>query len=893
MSLKVHEKKIMATTKEERTSKQIEQAHQEWISALDAIEYPIFLHDKEFRILRCNQAYQQHAGKPYKEIIGHPYYELFPKNDGPMRHCAEALEYPSDKGSEEEIQIEDRVFFSRGVIIKDDGGNYLYSLHILKDVTQQRQIEQALYESEEKFRALVESTSDWIWEIDERGVYTYVSPRVNVLLGYQPDEVLGKSPFDFMLPKEAERVREVFKSFVEKQEPIVALENTALCKDGSSKILETSGIPFFNDQGEYSGYRGIDRDITKRKRTEEHLIESEKRYRTLFETMLNGFAYCQMVYEQGDPVDFIYLDVNKAFEQQTGLKNVTGKRVSEVIPGIRESDPELFERYARVASGGKPEQFEIYVKSLNMWFFLSLYSPNPECFVAIFDVITERKEAENALKNEVLRRRILMENSRDGIAVVNQDFKVLEVNARFAAMLGYTPNEILNSYVWDFEAALTEQEIRKTFADLSAIDTTIETRHRRKDGSVYDAEVSISGMLINNEPMAFSIIRDITERKQAQEALNRANRALRTLSAGNLALLKAKDEDELLKMVTNVIVEKGGYSMATVRYAKEDSNKSLIPMACAGVEEKTCADYHFSWADTEEGQLPSGRAVRTKTTQICRQISSDTGFASWKEAAASRGFLSNIALPLLGSGKVFGALCIYSSKIERFEEEEVKLLEELASDLSYGIINLRARAEHEQRGLLLRQSLEQSIQTIAATLEARDPYTAGHQRRVAELATAIAQEMKLSEEQVQGIHFAAIIHDLGKIHIPAEILAKPGRLSKIEFMLIQTHPQEGYDILKEVKFPWPIAETILQHHEKLDGTGYPNGLKGDQIRLEARILTVADVVEAISSHRPYRSALGIEPAMNEIKNGRGSAYDPDVVDACIKLFMEKNFTFGR
>jgi len=152
--------------------------------------------------------------------------------------------------------------------------------------------------------------------------------------------------------------------------------------------------------------------------------------------------------------------------------------------------------------------------------------------------------------------------------------------------------------------------------------------------------------------------------------------------------------------------------------------------------------------------------------------------------------------------------------------------------------------------------------------------------------------MELSEEQIQGIHLAAIIHDLGKIHIPAEILSKPGKLNKIEFMLIQTHPEEGYNILKNVKFPWPIADIILQHHEKLDGSGYPQGLKDGEILLEAKIICVADVVEAMSSHRPYRASLGIEPALEEIRRGRGNWYEPSVVDACLKLFEEKNFEFS-
>ncbi len=192
---------------------------------------------------------------------------------------------------------------------------------------------------------------------------------------------------------------------------------------------------------------------------------------------------------------------------------------------------------------------------------------------------------------------------------------------------------------------------------------------------------------------------------------------------------------------------------------------------------------------------------------------------------------------------------------------------------------------------VLEHALEGTIHTVSLAAELRDPYTAGHQRRVAELAVAIAKEMGLPEEKIRGIHLAASIHDLGKINVPAEILAKPGHLSDIEIMLIKTHPQAGNDILKDVYFPWPIADMINQHHEKLDGSGYPHGLKGDQILLESRILTVADVVEAMASHRPYRPTLGIEVALEEIERGRGSAYDPAVVDACLKLFRDGRFTY--
>ncbi|MBV8033008.1 MAG: HD-GYP domain-containing protein [Betaproteobacteria bacterium] len=204
-----------------------------------------------------------------------------------------------------------------------------------------------------------------------------------------------------------------------------------------------------------------------------------------------------------------------------------------------------------------------------------------------------------------------------------------------------------------------------------------------------------------------------------------------------------------------------------------------------------------------------------------------------------------------------------------------------------------ARAALKDNQEKLRSALTATIEAIAATVETRDPYTAGHQRRVADLAAAIALEMGLPAEQVEGIHFGALIHDLGKVQIPAELLAKPTRLTKLEFELIKTHPQAGYEIVKGIQFPWKVAEMVHQHHERLDGSGYPQGLKGDQIALEARILAVADIVEAMASHRPYRPGLGVDVALAEIQKQRGTGLDPSAVDACVALFRSGRFTLKQ
>ncbi len=192
----------------------------------------------------------------------------------------------------------------------------------------------------------------------------------------------------------------------------------------------------------------------------------------------------------------------------------------------------------------------------------------------------------------------------------------------------------------------------------------------------------------------------------------------------------------------------------------------------------------------------------------------------------------------------------------------------------------------------LRRTTETSIQAMAMIVEMKDPYTAGHQRNVANLATAIAQELNLDAERIEGLRIAAMIHDVGKIGIPTEILTRPGPLSELEHRLIRDHPQLSCDILKTIDFPWPVAEIVRQHHEKMDGSGYPRGLKGDEILMEARILVIADVLESLAFHRPYRPGHGIEKALEELIVHRGELYDSTVVDACLRLFKEKAFTFA-
>jgi len=528
-------------------------------------------------------------------------------------------------------------------VLRDSRGEISGYTGTYLDLREIKRAEAALRESEEKFRNLVETTTDFIWEVDEHGVYTYASPQVHDLLGYAPEEIVGKTPFDLMQPSEAERMRELFKSIVIGRRQFHLLENVNLHKSGRAVVLETSGMPLFDKTGAYKGCRGIDRDITDRMQ---------------------------------------------------------------------------------------------------------------------------------------------------------------------------------------------------------------------------------------------------------------AARALRTLSACNATLVHARTEPALLRDICRVITETGGYPYVWIGYIERTVPPRVRPMAQAGFEPGFLESLPLNLADAADGAGPSTTVLREGAAVVTRDAANDPALAGWHDAIARLGIGSIAAFPLLSGDEAFGMLSIYSRERDAFDQGELNLLAEMAEDLNFGILTLRTRVEHERlqeehlkSAERLKETLSDTIRAVARTVEKRDPYTAGHQNKVADLCVAIGTELGLPEDRIEGLRLGATIHDIGKIYVPAEILNRPGRLTPAEFEIIKSHPQIGYEIVKDVKFPWPVAETIRQHHEHLDGSGYPQGLKGEAIILEARMLSVADTVEAMASHRPYRPAHGIEVALAEIERHRGDWYDPAVVDACLRLFREKRFAF--
>ncbi|MDO9265563.1 MAG: HD domain-containing phosphohydrolase [Sulfurimonas sp.] len=381
---------------------------------------------------------------------------------------------------------------------------------------------------------------------------------------------------------------------------------------------------------------------------------------------------------------------------------------------------------------------------------------------------------------------------------------------------------------------------------------------------------------------------DITVITQAQERIKQLNRLYRTVSLGVQALVRAKDEASLAQSICDALIDNGVYRAAWVGLKGDDAKKLIHPLAAKGITLGQLRELELTWEDNEQGQAPMGTCIRTGKTirhhNLVDEVPHDL-----LPIVLELDIVESMAIPLIVAEKVIGAIMVSATQHSQLGEEEEVLLMEMARDLAFGISKLRDNTERIDTLEKLEGSLDHAVTAIAATVEMRDPYTAGHQIRVAKLAVAIASEMGLPTKQTEGIRIAGMVHDIGKIHVPAEILSNPSKLSDAEFSIIKTHPQVGYDILHTIDFPWPVAQIVLQHHEKMDGSGYPNGLKGEDILIEARILCVADIIESMASHRPYRPGFGIFPALQEISRNKGRLYDKDVVKAVMTLFLEKGY----
>ena len=473
------------------------------------------------------------------------------------------------------------------------------------------------------------------------------------------------------------------------------------------------------------------------------------------------------------------------------------------------------------------------------------------------------------------------------VMLLDEDHHILLVNKAIKESLDMDPEQIIGGYcpkvVHGLDGPFPGCPLEEALETGHAVEREL---FEPKSGQwvtscIYPTELKTS----NHQAVFFHMIHDITKRKEAEQKLLSSYQTQTVLSKLlNISLLDIPLEKQLQLILDHIISipwlelkSKGSIFLV------EDDPEVLVMKAHSGLAPqllKICKQVSF-------GRCLCGRAALSGQVEFADCV--DSRHENHYEGISPHG---HYCIPIIFAGKVIGVINIYLEEKHQRNKREEEFLCSVANLLA-GIIKRKQAEDEIQQNLHdLSQAMEGSIELTALMVEAKDSYTAGHQRRVSVLGYSIAKEMNLSEELIEGTKIAGLIHDLGKISIPSEILSKPGRITDLEFSLIKNHSRAGYDILKKVKFPWPIAQIVLQHHERMDGSGYPSGLSGEKILIEARILGVADTVEAMSSHRPYRPALGLDKALEEISQNRGILYSPEVVDTCLKLFKEKGFKFA-
>jgi PAS domain S-box-containing protein len=546
----------------------------------------------------------------------------------------------------------------------------------------------------------------------------------------------------------------------------------------------------------------------------------------------------------GKDLEGIIVSWNRGAEIEYGYnaKEVIGKSISLLMPPghhdeykellIKRSSGELIKNYEtqRRRKDGKIVDVSLTISPVE-----DISGENTGDSIIARD-ITERKRLESLLEESEERYRRLFETASDGIVLLEKrEGKITHANPATEKMLGYTKKDSIGHSLQNIGILLDTGDFPMTLQNLNKIgiikydDVPIET----KSGQHIDADI----YLVDRARLVQCNIRDITERKQSEEALKQSEERYRSIFENAQEGIFRSTPDGKIIM----------------------SNQAMANM--------------FGYESTEK------RKMMTSTTDMVRQhYVNPEDLRQFEKTIEEHGFIKGYEAE---NYKKDGSIIWISLTMHAVHDEKGQIMHN--DGIILDITNRKLEVER------IKMALGATVQAIAVTVETRDPYTAGHQRRVANLARAIATEMNLSVNQIDGISMAAAIHDIGKISVPAEILSKPTKLTNIEFSLIKTHSQSGHDILKNIDFPWPVAKIVLEHHERMNGSGYPHGLMGTNILLESRIIAVADVVEAMGSHRPYRPSLGIEAALEEIERNKGTFYDNTVTDACLRLFRGKGY----
>jgi PAS domain S-box-containing protein/putative nucleotidyltransferase with HDIG domain len=741
----------------------------------------------------------------------------------------------------------------------------------LRDITDRQQADVALKESEKRYRLLADNASDVIWIMNMDMRLTYVSPSVVGLCGYTSEEIVSQtlqeiltSPsFDSATKAWTEEQAEEDKGFKDLHRSRV-LQLEMNCKNGSTVWIEVKASFLRDDEGKAIGVLGVARDIAERRKAQQSVEESEKRYRLLSDNVSDVIWTMDMKMRltyispsvnrlRGYTVDEILVaPAEESFTPESAL--VARKSIEKLLKandaltgqGERRTSTVELEMQCK---GGSTVWTETRLS------LVGGTEGQPVGLIGITRDITERKKTEKALQESEKRYRLLAENVSDVIWVTDLNTRPIYVSPSVERLLGYTVDEAISAGMDKMVTRESGRQATERMAKaLSLIRQdpkkvlkpgNIELEFKRKDGSTIWVDTTVAVVRdANGQPVEFmGVLHDITERKKSEKAVSESEGRFRSLIETTSDWVWEVNEKLVYTYVSRKIRDILGYEPEEV---VGKAPVDLMPLKEANRVAKV-----FNDALTQK--RPFAFVENVCLHKDGRKVVLETSGVPFFDA----------------NGNVSGFRGIDRDVTERKRTEEA--------------------AQESFRKL--QRTVEGTIQAIALTVETRDPYTAGHQRRVTKLAYAIASEMGLPNDQIQRVRIAGLLHDLGKIFIPTEILSKPGQLTEVEFSIIKSHPQAGHEILKDIEFPWPIADVVVQHHERINGSGYPAGLKDEQIVIEAKILAVADVVEAMSSHRPYRPAIGLDKALKEIVNNKGVLYDAKAVDACMRVFSGGAFKF--
>ncbi|MGA9111593.1 MAG: PAS domain S-box protein [Smithella sp.] len=596
-------------------------------------------------------------------------------------------------------------------------------------------------------------------------------------------------------------------------------------------------------------------DITGRKEMEKKLRNEEQRFRALTE---NSLDIILIMNREG-----IVTYINPAVEKALGFKpeeRIGTNGLERIHPDDLRQATDAF--ITLVTDTNSPVQHgETRLRHRDgSWRTFETVGTNlvddniVEAVIVHHRDITERKQMEESLQKSERNFHLSLDNSPLGVRIVTAEGETLYANRAIVDIYGCDSiEELRGAPLKDLYTpeSYAEFRIRKGKRERGEFcPPEYEISIVRKNGELRQVYAFRKEIIWNGARQFQVIYKDITDRKRAEETLKKSERQYRLL-ADNI-------HDVIFVMDMNLNYSYLSPSVKLLRgYEPEEAMKQTPAQTVTPSSLNLALGILSEVMELEKSEHRDIYVSRTFQVEMSRK----DGTTVWTEVKAS--------LIRDENQRAIGIMGVTRDITDRKQSED-----ELQKTLGR-----------------LRKSIDTTIGVLVSAVESRDPYTAGHQLRVADLARAIATEMGLPQDKIDGIRMAGSIHDIGKLSIPVEILSKPTKLTDIEFTLIKGHSKIGYEMLKDVESPWPLAQIVYQHHERMNGTGYPRNLKGDEILMEARIMTVADVVEAIASHRPYRAALGVEIALEEIEKNKGVFYDATVADACLRLFREKGYQF--